>query len=244
MAYSVSRTTMVALVVVAASRGLRAQDRAESRSSPLSPWSVTLELGGFVRGNGAAVTQWLRSNGYGAPEPEHCGFDLIFRRVCDASVAYPRTSAMGILAVMGSIRRRLTRRVALSLLGASEQAGTVTGRCDDVAVPRDPRCTVRFVDVPFSGGSLSLLPVAAIGSFHLGAGPALLLANWTMKPAHLAGVWLDGTYEPKRIPLFAHVQYRIYRSTTFSPNGGFTGFHPSTVYAGLGFVARTNNRSE
>jgi hypothetical protein len=221
----------------------RAQDSSSDRSV-LSAWSVTLEVGGFVRGNGTAVARWLRDNAYGATEPEHCGFDLLFRRVCDSSVVYPRKSGMGVVALMGSVRRRIDNRLSLELLGATEQAGTVTGRCDDLAVPKDPRCTERFVDVRISGGSLAFLPIVSSYGFHLGAGPALLLANWTMKPAHLAGLWLDGTFERTEFPLFVHVQYRIYRSTTFSPSGGFTGFHPSTLYAGLGFAARTNNRSE
>ena len=239
----VSRMIAPCLALVVLAGRLAGQDSARARPSP-SAWSVTLELGGFVRGNGAAVSHWLRSNSYGAREPEHCGFDILFRRVCDASVVYPRTSGIGILAVMASLRRQLTARLSLSLLGASEQAGTVTGRCDDLAVPKDPRCTARFVDVQFSGGSLALLPIVSAHSFHVGAGPALLLANWTMKPAHLAGVWVDGTFERKDFPVFVHAQYRIYRSTTYSPSGGFNGFHPSTLYAGLGFIGRTNNRPE
>ena len=239
----VSRTIAPCLALAVIAGQLAGQDSARTRPS-LPAWSVTLELGGFVRGNGAAVTHWLRSNAYGAREPEHCGFDIIFRRVCDASVTYPRTSSLGIVAVMGSLRRRLTSRVSLSLFGATEQAGTVTGRCDDLAVPKDPRCTTRFVDVQFSGGSLALLPIVSVHSIHLGAGPALLLANWTMKPAHLGGVWLDGSFERKDFPIFVHAQYRIYRSTTFSPSGGFNGFHPSTLYAGLGFIVRSDNRPE
>ena len=240
MPISVSRTIAAALALVIGAGSLSGQDSARSRPSA---WAATVELGAFVQGNGAAVTRWLRNNAYGAQEPKHCGFDIIFRQVCDAAVSYPRTSAASILAIMGSVRRRLTDRFSVALLGASEQAGTITGRCDDVAVPKDPRCTARFVDVEFSGGSVALLPVVSARSLHIGAGPALLLANWTMKPAHLAGVWVDGTLEPKRFPVFVHAQYRFYRSTTFSPSA-FTGFHPSTLYAGLGFVARTNNRPE
>ena len=238
MPISISRVIPISLALAVVPASLSGQTTTRPR---LSAWSLTVELGGFVRGNGAAVAGWLRDNAYGAPEPRHCGFDLIFRTVCDSAVSYPRGSAIAILAVMGSVRRRLSDRLSLSLLGANEQAGTVTGRCDDLAVPKDPRCTERFVDVRFSGGSLALLPVLTAGSVHIGAGPALLLANWTMKPAHLAGVWVDGTYEREGFPVFAHAQYRIYRSTTFSPSGGFSGFHPSTIYVGLGFVARTNN---
>jgi len=238
MPVPMSRTTTVAFAVLTLTGSLSAQD---IRHPPPSAWAVTLELGGFVRGNGAAVTRWLRDNAYGVAEPKHCGFDIIFRTVCDAAVSYPRTSGSGVLAVMGSIRRRLTDRVSLSLFGASEQAGTVTGRCDDLAVPKDARCTNRFVDVRFSGGSLALLPAVTMRSLHIGAGPALLLANWTMKPSHLAGVWADATYERGDFPVFVHAQYRIYRSTTFSPSGGFSGFHPSTLYVGAGFAVRTNN---
>lgn len=243
MPISLSRTIARFLALLVVAGPLSGQDSARTRPL-LSAWSVTLEVGGFVRGNGAAVTRWLRDNAYGAPEPEHCGFDLLFRRVCDASVAYPRRTGMGIVALMGSVRRRLTSGVSLALVGASEQAGTVTGRCDDLALPKDPRCTARFVDVQISGGSLALLPIVSSHSFHLGAGPALLMANWTMKPAHLAGMWLDGAYERDNFPVFLHVQYRVYRATTFSPSAGFTGFHPSTLYAGLGFAARTNNHDE
>lgn len=241
MPASPSRTISMALALVIAGRSAAAQDTARAGRSG---WSVTLELGGFARGNGAAVTEWLRHNSYGAVEPKHCGFDILFRPVCDDAVSYPRTSGSGVVAIMGSVRRRITGRIALALLAATEQAGTVTGRCDDLAVPKDPRCTERFVDVRFSGGSLALLPTVRVRSFHVGAGPALLLANWTMKPAHLAGIWVDGTFERGDFPLFAHVQYRFYESTTFSPSGGFTGFHPSTLYLGLGFIARTNNRPQ
>ena len=241
MPRAVTQAMTAAFALIFGAGSLAGQDTTASRPSA---WSVTLELGGFVQGNGAAVAHWLRDNAYGTEEPRHCGFDIIFRQVCDAAVAYPRTSAAGILAVMGGVRRSITSRFSLSLLGASEQAGTVTGRCDDLAVPKDPRCTNRFVDVRFSGGSLALLPIVTVHSLHIGAGPALLLANWTMKPAHLAGVWVDATVDAPRVPLFVHAQYRIYRSTTFSPSGGFTGFHPSTLYIGLGFIARTDNKGE
>lgn len=238
MAVPMSRTIAAAISLLALAGSLHAQERARPR---LPTWAVTLELGGFVRGNGAAVSQWLRDNAYGVPEPKHCGFDIIFRTVCDDAVSYPRTSGSGIFAVMGSVRRRFGERLSLALFGASEQAGTVTGRCDDLAVPKDPRCTSRFVDVRFSGGSLALIPAVRIRGIHLGAGPALLLANWTMEPAHLAGIWIDATYERGEFPVIVHAQYRLYRSTTFSPSGGFTGFHPSTFYLGLGFIARTND---
>lgn len=240
MPVPLSRTTAAAIALIACAGSLTGQ--ANGRPQP-SSWAATLELGGFARGNGAAVTQWLRDNAYGVPEPMHCGFDIIFRTVCQDAVRYPRTSGTGVFAVMGSVRRRLTDRLSVALLGASEQAGTVTGRCDDLALPKDPRCTSRFVDVRFSGGSVALLPAVRVGGMHFGAGPALLLANWTMKPAHLAGVWIDGTFERGEFPVFVHAQYRIYRSTTFSPSGGFSGFHPSTLYFGLGFIARTNNRA-
>src|SRR5205085_11277506 len=72
-------------------------------------------------------------------------------------------------------------------------------------------------------------------------GPALLMANWEMKPAHLPGMWFDATFDRDPIPIFARVQYRIYRSTTLAPDQGFTAFHPSTLFVGLGFMTKANN---
>jgi hypothetical protein len=205
-----------------------------------SPWTFTIDVGEFVQGNRSAVESWLRRNSYGAPEPKHCGFDFLFRPVCDDASTYPQASG-GVVAGMASIRRTLSDRWALQLLAATEQSGVVTGRCDDLAAPKDPRCTNRFKEVPFSGGSVALLAVVATRYLHVGAGPALLMANWEMKPAHLAGMWFDATVDRDPWPIFARVQYRIYRSTTLAPDQGFSSFHPSTLFVGLGVMTRANN---
>lgn len=226
-------------VIIAASL---AAARAVGAQQPHAPtWSFTLELGGFVQGNGNAVLSWLRRNAYGVAEPKHCGFDYLFRPLCDAAVDYPRVHGHNVVGWMGSVRRALSDRVSLDLYAASEQGGTATGRCDDLAVPKDPRCTSRFMDIEFSGGSFALVTAVTRGGLHLGVGPAILLANWEMKPAHLEGFWVDATFERGTFPVFAHAQYRLYRSTNLSPGSGFTAFHPSTLYAGLGFITRANN---
>ncbi len=229
--------TALAIALLGVARGALAQ----SAGVHPATWSFTLDVGGFLVGNRSAVTTWLRRNSYGVAEPQHCGFDIIFRPKCDAAVEYPQVSASGIVAGMASVRRRLTERVSVELFAATEQAGVATGRCDDLAVPKDPRCTNRFIVVDFGGGSLGMLAAVKKGYLRLGAGPALLLANWRMHPAHLAGAWLDATLERDPLPIFARAQYRIYRSTGFSPSGGFTVFHPSTLFVGLGFTTRANN---
>jgi hypothetical protein len=235
---AVSRVIVVAVAALGVARGALGQ------STPLprpTTWSFTIDVGGFIEGNRRAVTSWLRHNAYGVAEPERCGFDLHLARVCDDPVEYPRVSESGIVAGMGSVRRTLSDRWSVELAGATEQGGVATGRCDDLATPKDPRCTNRFIEVPFSGGSFALLAIATAGHLHLGAGPALLLANWQMKPAHLSGVWLDATLDRDRWPFFARAQYRVYRSASFAPEQGFSGFHPSTLFVGLGFVIRDNN---
>lgn len=231
-----SRAFTIVAASLGAARGVGSQ---QQRHVPA--WSFSLELGGFVQGNGNAVVSWLRHNAYGVTEPQHCGFDIIFRPICDPAVGYPRLHGGEVVGFIGGVRRALGDRLSLELQAATEQSGTATGRCDDLAVPKDPRCTSRFMDVEFSGGSFALITAVTAGALHLGAGPALLLANWDMKPAHLEGLWLDATLERGTFPVFARAQYRIYRSTGSSPSTGFTGFHPSTLYAGLGFITRANN---
>jgi len=206
-----------------------------------SVWTFTIEGGGFVEGNRHAVTSWLRRNSYGVAEPKHCGVDVLISLVCGDAVQYPRVEDSGVIAGIASVRRRLSNRWSLELSAATEQSGVATGRCDDLATPKDPRCTNRFMEVPFGGGSFALLGVATTGHLHLGAGPALMLANWQMKPAHLAGAWLDATIDRDPWPLFARAQYRIYRSTSLASDQGFSGFHPSTLFVGLGIMTRANN---
>ena len=95
----------------------------------------------------------------------------------------------------------------------------------------------------FGGASFAALGVMRRGLLHLGAGPAILLANWDMQPAHLAGVWFDATYGGGRIPLFGRVQYRLYQSTSLAPAQHFTWFHPSTLYLGAGFFITIDDQS-
>ena len=233
-----SRRMAMALALLGVTRGAFGQSAPSARPAT---WTFTLDIGGFLVGNRNAVTTWLRDNAYGVSEPEHCGFDIILRPKCNAAVDYPQVSASGIVAAMASVRRRMTDRLSLELFAATEQAGVATGRCDDIAVPKDPRCTNRFIVLDFGGGSVGMLAAIKAGYLRLGAGPALMLANWRMHPAHLSGLWLDATVEREPLPIFARAQYRIYRSTSLSPGEGFTGFHPSTLFAGLGFTTRANN---
>jgi len=86
-----------------------------------------------------------------------------------------------------------------------------------------------------------MLAVVSTDHVHLGVGPALLLANWRMQPAHLAGMWVDATADHEPWPFFLRAQYRIYRPASFAPEQRFTGFHPSTLFMGLGFMFRPNN---
>lgn len=232
-----------ALAIAAASLGVTrvAAAQPSPTHAPAGKWSFTIDVGGFVEGNGHAVTSWLRRNAYGVTEPKQCGFDILLSPVCDDGAKYPRVEGSGILAGMASVRRGLSDRWSVELLAATEQGGVATGRCDDLAVPKDPRCTNRFMEVPFGGGSFALVGAATTGHFHLAAGPALMLANWRMKPAHLSGVWIDATFDRDPSPFFARAQYRVYRSTTLAPESGFSGFHPSTLFIGLGFSMRTDN---
>jgi len=235
---AVSRALTIAAALLGVARGASAQPA--SRSEPAT-WTFTLDGGGFVEGNGHAVTTWLRHNAYGVAEPKHCGVDLLIAFSCGDPVEYPRVRDSGLAAGIVSIRRTVSDRWAVELFGATEQGGIATGRCDDLATPKDPRCTNRFMEIPFGGGSFALLAVASAGHVHLGAGPALMLANWELKPAHLSGMWFDATIDHDPWPFFVRAQYRIYRSTSLAPEQGFSGFHPSTVFVGLGVMFRTNN---
>jgi hypothetical protein len=231
-----------ALLIAAATLAVASGARGQTMARPHRPaWSFTIDVGGFVEGNRVAVTSWLARNAYGTLDPGLCGFDPHFQRVCDDAVQYPQASGGSIVAGIASVRRTLSDRWSAELFGATEQAGVATGRCDDSATPRDPRCTSRFVRVPFSGGSFALLAAASVKHLRVGAGPALLLANWDMKPAHLTGLWLDATLDWEPSPFLARAQYRIYRSANFAPEKGFSGFHPSTLFVGLGFTIRPNN---
>lgn len=237
MRLSVSRATAIAAATLAVVHVAMGQATASQRPSP---WTFTVDVGGFVQGNRSAVANWLRRNSYGVPEPKHCGFDFLFRPICDDASNYPHASG-GIVAGMASVRRALSDRWSLELFAATEQSGVVTGRCNDDAVPRDPRCVNRFIEVPFGGGSAAILAVVGTRHLHAGIGPALLMANWEMKPAHLAGMWFDASVEHDPWPIVARAQYRIYRSTTLAPAQGFSAFHPSTLFVGLGVMTRANN---
>jgi hypothetical protein len=155
-------------------------------------------------------------------------------------VNYPQTAESGIIAGVVSIRRTVTDRFSLELLGATEQSGAAVGRCDDLAVPKDARCDERLLEVDFGGASVAMTAILATRYLRLGAGPALMLANWRMRPAHLVGIWFDAMLEREPFPFFARAQYRVYRSANLGMEG-FSGFHPSTLFVGVGVIARTNN---
>jgi hypothetical protein len=235
---SVSRAMVIAATSLGVARGASGQTAARLH---VPAWSFTIDVGGFVEGNRGAVRSWLARNSYGALDPGLCGFDLLFRRQCDDAVQYPQVSGGSIVAAVASVRRTISNRWSAELFAATEQSGVATGRCEDSASPRDPRCTSRFLRVPFGGASFALLGTVSTKHLHLGAGPALLLANWEMEPAHLTGLWLDATVDRESSPFFIRAQYRIYRSTSFAPEKGFSGFHPSTLFVGLGFTIRPNN---
>ncbi len=215
--------------------------RAQPPQRPEAPWTVNVSLGGFARGNRAAVTHWLERNGYGKAEPQQCGFDVLLQPVCAAPVSYPKVRRSQLVGWTLSIRRLVSEQMSVELLVASEQSGSAIGRCDDGATPHDQRCTNRFMTVNFGGASFGSLGVWKGRRLRLGAGPALLLANWDMKPAHLSGIWLDARYGLERIPVFAHAQYRLYQSTSFAPAQHFTGFHPQTLFLGLGVTVSVDD---
>ena len=235
----VSRSMTIAVASLGVGSGACAQAMQAQAPSP-SPWSFTVDVGGFVQGNRASVMSWLSRNAYGVAEPKHCGFDRLFRPACDDAVKYPQVSASGVVAGFASVRRKFSNRWSTELVAATEQSGVATGRCDDLATPKDVRCTSRFRDVPFGGGSLALLGIISARNLHVGAGPALMLANWEMRPAHLSGAWVDATVDTEAWPVFLRAQYRIYGSTSFA-QPGFSGFHPSTLFVGLGFSLKANN---
>jgi len=234
---SVSQAVIAATLVFAARRHVGAQIASRPAGER---WSYAFDVGGFVQGNGKAIQHWLSANAYGATEPRRCTFDILFRAICDDPVGYPKSNGRAF-AAMGSVRRNFSDGAALELFLSMEQSGDVTGRCDDLAAPKDPRCTNRFLEVSFGGASFSLLGEISRGWLHLGAGPALLLANWDMTPSHLAGVWFDATIERDPIPVFLRGQYRYYASTSLAPSKGFSGFHPSSLFVGLGLRTRLNN---
>ena len=237
MKVTVSQGVLVASLVLATPPHVGAQSITRSAGQT---WSYAFDVGGFVQGNGNAITHWLSSNAYGATEPRRCTFDSLFRPICADPDGYPKTSGSR-LALMGSVRKTFSERTALELFVSMEQSGEVTGRCDDLASPKDPRCADRFMDVSFGGASFSLLGEVSRGWIHVGAGPALLLANWDMTPSHLAGVWLDATIERDPIPFFFRGQYRYYSSTGVEWVKGFSGFHPSSLFLGLGLRTHLNN---
>ena len=229
---------LVASLLLGSPRHAGAQS---ANGSTTSTWSYGFDVGGFLAGNGQAIKQWLSANAYGATEPRRCTFDSLFRPICDDPVGYPKTSRGNSVALMGSIRRSFSTHRALELFISMEQSGEVTGRCDDLASPKDPRCSDRFMDVSFGGASFALLGEVSRGWVHVGAGPALLLANWEMTPSHLAGVWLDATVERDPIPFFIRGQYRYYMATGTEWIRGFSGFHPSSLFLGLGLRTHLNN---
>lgn len=216
---------------------------AQSAPDPPAPWAFTISVGGYMPGNRTAVSSWLSANGYGVAAPPQCGFDALLTPVCDPGTRYPKVSRADIVGWLFSVRRSIGQRASVEVLGATEQSGSVTGRCDDSAVPRDVRCTSRFVTVDFGGASLAALASVRARAFHFGAGPALLLANWEMQPAHLAGLWLDARFGGDRIPVFARAQFRIYQSVSFSPPEQFTSFHPATLYLGAGITVHLDDSS-
>lgn len=232
--------THVVVAILVFGTGPRAAAQSAGRGAGPG-WSYAFGVGDFVQGNGKAIQQWLSANAYGATEPRRCTFDILFRAICADPVGYPISSGGSPFAVMGSVRRSFSERTALELFVSMEQSGDVTGRCDDLALPKDPRCTNRFLEVSFGGASFSLLGEIRRGWVHLGAGPALLLANWDMTPSHLAGIWFDATIERDPIPVFVRGQYRYYASTSLAPSKGFSGFHPSSLFVGLGLRTRLNN---
>jgi hypothetical protein len=202
--------------------------------SPSSRWTFSVSAGAFAVGTGRALSHWLDRNAYGVSHAR-CGFDLSLEKVCEPTDVYPRSEASR-LAATASVRRTLRGSLGVEMFVSNEQSGTVTGRCDVNATPRDNRCTTPFLIVNFGGASVASLLETSIGKLRVGAGPAILFANWDLKPAHLAGVWIDASYGVRSTPFVLRAQYRVYRSTTRSPSGGFDGVRPSTLFLGLGYA--------
>lgn len=232
------RTAAIVILLFGAARAVESQ-RPPRESEPR--WTFGASIGGFLRGNSNAVKRWLRQNSYGASEPPSCTFNPLLNRTCEANDPYPRISASSHVSEMGSIGLRINDRVSIETSVAGEQSGTALGHCDAAAVPVDARCTDRFVELEFSGISFGTLAVLELNGLHVGAGPAILLADWRMKPNNLPGVWMDAQYRIRTWPIFARVQYRYYKSTTLEGPVGFTRFHPSTLFIGAGFMTSTNN---
>ena len=200
-------------------------------------WTFGATVGGFLVGNSRAVEQWLRKNSYGAEE-RTCGVDILLNYRCTHD-PFPKVSGSSVVSVTGSLERRLTNHVLIETIVAGEQSGTALGHCDDAVVPKDPRCTEQYVELEFNAISFASLAVLEVHRLHVGAGPAILLANWRMKPNRLPGVWMDATYRV-RSPFFARVQYRMYRSTGLNDRG-FTRLHPSALFVGAGFMTSPHN---
>ena len=214
------------LIGTAAALPVRAQ-------SPEPSWTFTASAGAFAVGTGRALSRWLDRNAYGVSHVS-CGFDLSLRKVCDPTEAYPKSETSRLGATVG-VRRAVYGSIAVEALVSNEQSGTVTGRCDVTALQRDVRCTEPFIVMDFSGASLASLLEMSVGKLRVGAGPALLFANWSLEPAHLAGLWLDATYGIRSSPFVFRAQYRVYGSTR-SPTRDFDDLTPSTVFLGLGFA--------
>ena len=235
--FLISRTFAAAILLASAAARAAAQ---ASTQAPPATWTLTLELGAFVQGNRAAIANWLRHNSYGATQ-QQCGFNLLVEPVCDPPVTYPQVSESGVLARLATVERRMSARTALAVAAATEQSGVIRGRCNDQASPKDSRCTDQFIELEFGGASFAMLGVLSADHVRLGAGPAVLLANWHMRPAHLAGMWLDATTDHEPWPLFLRAQYRVYRLAGLAPQQHFSGFHPSTLFLGLGVKFSLNN---
>jgi hypothetical protein len=217
-----------------------ATSQASAQTASESGWSFTVTGGGFVRGNKHAVANWLRQNGYGTAEPTRCVFDVLLNRTCSPQEAYPRMTGGSIASAMLSARHRIIDRWSVEFFLADEQSGSARGRCDILATPRDPRCTDRFIDVDFGGVSFASLAVLSMPYAQVAAGPALFVATWRMEPSNVPGLWLDATTRLGSWPLIARLQYRVYRSATLGPNG-FSSFHTSSIFVGVGFVTGVNN---
>jgi hypothetical protein len=203
--------------------------------SPSSPWTFSVSAGAFAVGTGRALSRWLDRNAYGNSHAR-CGFNIQLAKVCEPTDVYPQSEASR-LAATASVRRTLRGRVGVQAFVSNEQSGTVTGRCDVDAATRDDRCTDPFLVVDFGGASVASLLDASVGKLRVGAGPAILFANWNLKPAHLAGAWIDATYGVRSSPFALRAQYRVYRSTTRSPSRGFDRVRPSTLFLGVAYAA-------
>jgi opacity protein-like surface antigen len=229
---------VIAALFAAAMSNAHAQDANDPQN-----WSIVTAIGGYLQGNRGDLSSWLQRNGYGFPDPQPCQFDLALQSTCQTAVKYPRVSGSGFVGWMVGVRKSVTSRFSAEVMGASEQGGTLIGRCDDLAVPRDARCTNRFLTFDFGGGSIAALVIVNHKRFHVGAGPALLLADWDMRPSHLGGIWLDATYGGESFPLFARAQYRVYQSASYTPDARFSDFRPSTLFIGGGLAIGLDNSS-